>query len=375
VNGTQANLVLCIGAALVLAAFGGQATFRLGGVIMAGAAAIAIGLFWYLQQIADTHILQGKVTHYDYSTYKNLEIMNRNIFLGAATINQQNPKRSSYEFIAFKSKIEDSRIEVKLTTRDDKEEVLFVDVGDIEWAFGDRRRLEWDFREQTIEGEKRLGLFETFRQKFVSQDRAARIEPASKFAGAPFSILVREAAAQESNTHVDVGLLIDRLKSDDTTLRRSARDELAKAPVSDIPTILNAFKMEFSDYRVKLGVGVALSQKIRIEPGLSKAIADKLTDDDLYQLLTAAGDSDRTVRAYATEFLSNLDDPRLTKMAIGRVATTTDENARYNWLLSAEGGWAKLPDADKKALLPSLDAAAGLQVPSGKTKALIDKLK
>src|SRR5712691_4194344 len=49
VNGTQSNLVLCIGAALLLAAFGGQATVRIGTIIMAGAAGVALGLFAYLQ--------------------------------------------------------------------------------------------------------------------------------------------------------------------------------------------------------------------------------------------------------------------------------------------------------------------------------------
>ena len=374
VNGTQANLVLCIGAAIVLVAFGGQATVRIGGFIAAGAAGLAFGLFAYLDRTIDTLLLQGKVANYDYDKYKNLEIANRSVFLGAAKINLENPKRSSYEFIAFKSKIEDSQVEVKLITQEDTEEVLFVDVGDIEWAFGDRRRLEWEFREQTIEGEKRLGLFDTHLRRFVSQDRAARIEPGLKFADAPSSILVSEAAAQGAGTNVDVPILIDRLKSDDVTIRRSARDELAKVSVNDVPIIFDAFKKEFGDYRVKLGVGVALSQRIRIEPGVSQAIAEKLTDDDLNQLLSAAGDPDRTVRAYATEFLSGLDDPRLTKLAINRAATTTDENARYNWLLSASRGWVKLPDADKKALLPSL-ASARRQTSSDKTKAVIDKLK
>ena len=374
VNGTQANLVLCIGAALVLAAFGGQATFRLGGLIMAGAAAIAVGLFSYLQWVVDTQILQGRVTYYDRDKYKDLEISNRSVFLGAARHNAENPKRSSYEFVAFKSSIQDVRIEVKLVTHKNMEEVLFVNASDIEWAFGNRQRLEWVLREQTVDGEKRLGLFDTFKNDFVSRPLAARIEPGSKIASTQSSIFVREAAAQESSPNVKVSSLIGQLKSDDTVVRRGARDELTKAPVAEIPTIMSAFKEEYSDYKVKLGVSVALSQKIRADPGLSKAISDKLSVDDVDRLLNAAGDPDRTIRTYAADFLSGLADPRVTKMAINRAATMSDESIRYNWLLSAQGGWEKLSDTDKKALLPLLVGAKS-QTSSDKTKRLIEKLK
>src|SRR5258708_22477811 len=80
VNGTQANLVLCIGAAIVLVAFG-QATVRIGGFIAAGAAGLAFGLVAYFDPAIDILLLQGKVSHYDYHKYKNLENPNRSLFL------------------------------------------------------------------------------------------------------------------------------------------------------------------------------------------------------------------------------------------------------------------------------------------------------
>jgi hypothetical protein len=67
-NGVQSDLVLCIGAALILAAFGGQATVRIGGVIMAGVAAVAVGLFFYLQNISDALFLKGTIHYFDYNT-------------------------------------------------------------------------------------------------------------------------------------------------------------------------------------------------------------------------------------------------------------------------------------------------------------------
>jgi hypothetical protein len=63
----------------------------------------------------------------------------------------------------------------------------------------------------------------------------------------------------------------------------------------------------------------------------------RLADGDIAHLVTAAGDSDRTVRVYATEFLVDLGDRRATKLAIRQAATTSDGNARYNWLLGCPG--------------------------------------
>lgn len=228
VNGTHADLVLCVGAALVLAAFGGQATVRIGGVIMAGAAAIAIALFLYLEKNIDTNFMQGKITKYDRHAYKDLEVRNRNPFLGAATANQRNLKNSSFEFIAFKSQIVDSRVEINMTkTADGKEVSLFVNVEEIEWAFGNKQRLEWEFRDQVIDGEKQPGLYEISRGKgrFVTTDRTIE-QIRSRIADASWSNIVGQTLAQEPGDGADVNIFIERLKSDDTVLRRGARDAL-----------------------------------------------------------------------------------------------------------------------------------------------------
>src|SRR5258708_15906520 len=73
VNGTQANLVLCIGAAIVLVAFG-QATVRIGGFIAAGAAGLAFGLLSYLDRTLDTLLLEGEGANYGDDKHNELEI-------------------------------------------------------------------------------------------------------------------------------------------------------------------------------------------------------------------------------------------------------------------------------------------------------------
>lgn len=173
--------------------------------------------------------------------------------------------------------------------------------------------------------------------------------------------LISTAFAQETS-QVDVPLMLRRLKADDTATRRSARDALSHASLDSIPVIMDAFRRESTHdepmvYQVKLGVCVALAQMLRADKSRGPAISGKLSEDDLNSLLDAAGDLDRTVRVYATEFLFDLGDTRTTKLAIRRAATTTDDNARYNWLFVAQDGWRKLTGADKAALADSLNEA------------------
>lgn len=354
VNGTQSNLVLCIGAALVLAAFGGQATVRVGSIIMAGVAAVALGLFVYLQYVSQNLLLEGTIRSFDYAKYEFLDITQKNPMLGRINQNRTDPKRSRYDFVIFKKEIDGQTIEIGLTTRNTKtEQVLAVDVGDIDWAFGGQR-LEWELREETVGQDKILTLYERFRNKIVARENVVGIGRTTRNTTDPF--LISTAFAQETSP-VDVPLMLARLKADDTATRRGARDALAHAPLASIPVIMEAFRHEWTNYQVKLGVCVALAQMLRADKSRGPAISGKLSEDDLNSLLDAAGDPDRTVRVYATEFLFDLGDTRTTKLAIRRAATTTDDNARYNWLFVAQDGWRKLTGADKTALADSLNEA------------------
>ena len=371
-NGTQSNLVLCIGAALVLAAFGGQATVQIGSVIMAGVAAVAVGLFVYLQNISDSLFLKGTVHFFDYAKYEALDMNQNTRVLGRITQNNTNPQRSRYDFVLFKEEIDGQIIEVSLTRRGTKaEQLLSVDVGDIAWAFGDRRRLEWELHEVEVEQEKVLTLFERFRKKEIAREKVvgAQREATNRTGWA----LISPAFAQGVPGKIDVALMLERLTSDDTATRRDARDALAKAPIESLPRIMQAFREQVGDYQVKLGICVALTQMLRADKKRAPDISRLLTEDDVTRLIDAAGDPDRTVRVYATEFLFDLGDPRATKLAIRRAAATSDDNARYNWLLVAQAAWFKLTDAEKRALADALDQAK--QQSGSKTRALFDKLK
>jgi hypothetical protein len=134
---------------------------------------------------------------------------------------------------------------------------------------------------------------------------------------------------------------------------------------------MQAFREQFGDYRVKLGICVALTEMLRADKKRASALRSRLTDDDIAPLVSAAGDSDRTVRVYATEFLVDLGDRRSTTLAIQQAAATSDDNARYNWLLVGQSAWGELEKAEKKDLADIL--AQARQKSGPKTKALFDK--
>lgn len=137
---------------------------------------------------------------------------------------------------------------------------------------------------------------------------------------------------------------------------------------------MNAFNKQFDDYRIRLGVGVALSYKIRKEPNVSNLISDKLTESDLNRLLSAAADSDRTVRIYATDFLTALGDPRATKLAIDRAAKTKNEDTQYFWLLAAQSGWRRLSEPEKTNFLQLFYDTTKFQT-NNRSRELIAKMR
>lgn len=369
-DGTQKNLVLSIGLALFLAAFGGQATVRVGGIILAGVAALAVALFMYLQSATQQHFVQG-ILKIDYEKYKNVKIANKNQVVGSIVVDLNNEQNSSYQFVLIRDEMVLSRIVVGLQDAQGREIVTFhVSVAEIEPAFGSRQLLEWEVKPQ-VPGEDRPGLFDRKQNKFLNLQVAEIGHPLNPVV-ATLGFIVDSAHAEAGVGRIDVPLLVEKLKSDDTNVRRAARDALSATPVDAIPSIMTAFREQFADYRVRLGVCVALAQMLRADIKRSGEISNKLTEDDRNRLLDASADSDRTVRVYAAEFLFDLGDPTIARLAINRAATGSDDTARYNFLVAAQGGWRKLSAADKALLRTPMDQARQLSGPQ--TRTLLDAM-
>jgi hypothetical protein len=376
-NGIQSDLVLCIGCALVLAAFGGQATVKVGGVIMAGAAALALGLFVYLNNISDALFVRGTLYPFDYDKYVSLDMKHRNRVLGRIDQDDTNTRRSRYDFVLFKDEIQGETIEVIVIAREnDTEHRLSISVTDVAWAFGHKGLIEWELREVLQGQETVLTLFERARRKEIAREGTVLVSNRPPEAGATAWAPINwmpVALAAGIPQKIDVPLMLQRLTSADPSTRRDARTALSYARPDDIPAIMQAFARQGGDYRVKLGVCAALSQMLRRDHYLAPALAKQLGVDDIGRFLDAAGDRDATVRSYATEFLVALRDPRASSLAISRAGATKDDSARYNWLLVAQSAWAQIPSDEKRALSPMIQQAR--QAAGSKTKPMLDKLK
>lgn len=172
----------------------------------------------------------------------------------------------------------------------------------------------------------------------------------------------------------EVRAAIQNLTDEDAVVRRSARATLANGSVAAVPSILEAMRDKPGDYRVQLGGSVALTEMLRRNKADADAIAKTLNgEQDRALLLKAAGDRDRTLRIYASEFLYDLGDPQVSRQAVSLAAQADDENARYNWLLVAQGGWHKLSPAQKQGA--GADLARAREASGPQTLKLFERLK
>ena len=84
-----------------------------------------------------------------------------------------------------------------------------------------------------------------------------------------------------------------------------------------------------ASYQVRLGVSVALTEYLRDHKRDRKAVSAELGERDLLALAVAAGEDDRTLRVYASEFLYDLGDPRIVPIA-AKLFDQASEDGRYN---------------------------------------------
>jgi len=361
---------MCIGAALVLGAVGGQATVKIGTGIMtavlAGAAAIAVVFFVLLEQSTDTLYAKGTVSGLDEN-----KVISMDVVQSAALGKLNGSKRQlRYDFIIFKKDVDSQTLDLNFVRANDTEPLILLNQRDIESAYGSRSRLDWELFEVPGGGGTLLALRDRASGKEIARERDGGISRPPSRSGSQWQI--GTAFAQGAEQKVDVNSMLGRLTSDDTAIRRTARDALSTAPIEEIPTIMKAFGEKYGDYRVRLGICVALTQMLRADKKRADAIFKQLKEPDIDRLLDAASDSDRTVRVYATEFLFDLGNKLITNKAIPRAAQTNDEVARYQWLFAAQGGWGDLSKNEKADLAPLLQQAKDKS--TAKTKPLFDKL-
>jgi hypothetical protein len=375
----RGNLVLCLGVALILAAFGSQATLRTGSLILVGTAAIAVGLYGFLEHERKSHeaeliktYVKGILSGIDSRQYA-VRIKFQQDILGAHELNDP-----QYDFVVFRDDIITTVGTIEVTKKPGGEPIqIVIPKNCFAAGLGTGQLLEWEYHtgDQSVWDRKNHVNIGKFGDPQRAPSECPQLMsdadyPVRSLRGLGLIRLMPRAFAQ-STKGSPPALLIDELKSDDLDTRRTARDQIAALPVESLRPVLDSFAAQYKDYRVKLGICVALAEMLRMDKGKGASIRGLLTDADRDQLLDAAGDPDRTVRIYATEFLFDLGDLKTATLAIQRAATTDNDTARYQWLFQAQSGWLKLSKEQREQLQPLLDQIKSRT--SGKTLTLLGK--
>lgn len=397
----QCNLLMSVGAGIILAAFGSQATVRVGRVVMAGAAAVASVIFWRLEAISErdyadriaelkSTYVKGVIRRVDPEEIAGFSMESDVDFLGNLA-----PTGKLYAFAIFGDlpEIETQTVFMDLNSEEandfnsEEPKDFVIHTSCLEKTSGVLRKLDWKIvRATAIEGGEEIAvpaIFDNKENAIISINSAPGEARACKShlqaALAPSGVdaswfrLVSQAIAQTFSAKKlpntgELNEALGNLTSNTAAVRRNARSTLSLAPVSFVPKILAAMHptggRDQDTYRRVLGGTVALTLMLRRDKSAAGEIQGKLSGRDLDLLLKAAVHSDRTMRIYATEFLYDLGDPRVTEKALPLALRTRDEKARYNYVFVSQGGWQKLSGDAKRELIPlinRLKAASGSQ--------------
>ena len=121
--------------------------------------------------------------------------------------------------------------------------------------------------------------------------------------------------------------------------------ELAELGEDAVVPMMNYWQSHPDSYPVRLGVSTALTEILRGPKGDRRDIAALLTDSHLQLLAAAAGDPDRNLRIYASEFLYDLGDKRVVPIAAGLFPGASDDG-RYNLIVVIRGAVPDLSTAN-----------------------------
>ena len=151
----------------------------------------------------------------------------------------------------------------------------------------------------------------------------------------------------------EIPYMLADLESESAAVRRNARSALAAIGLPAVRPMMDYWSVHPASYQVRLGVSVALTEFLRGHKRDRKAVSSELSDRDLHALAIAAGEDDRSLRVYASEFLYDLGDPRIVSIATS-LFDGASEDGRYNLIVVIGGAVPDLSDADKAALRETL---------------------
>lgn len=349
---TLSILVICSGLGIIFGAFGSTAVINYKGVVIAGVAAVAIALLlivdWVMRESLVRLEVDGDVRG------ARLELFGDSAYPGA----DHGGRR--FEFFIIGNQITKERLSLVVTlpvseaeraARGGAREIIFdcIPSTAITRFIGGGRTLQWRF---DAEREMLTGV----------EGGPVRSGPCIEADDGPgFASLGVLGAAHAQDASIDQ-LLAD-LESESTAIRREARERLSAMGVAAVVPMMTYWEAHPDSYPVRLGVSVALTEFLRGHKGDRRAVAALLTDNHLELLAMAAGDPDRNLRIYASEFLYDLGDKRVVPIAVGLFDAASDDG-RYNLIVVIRGAVPDLSPEEKAALADRLNAWQGMVGPN-----------
>lgn len=370
----QANVILAIGAGVLLAAFGGQASARFGPFVLAGVVAITAFFMWWLDRtergIAERQV-SGRIADVDLRRF-DVKIRNEGYAYARSELD-------AYDFVFLERDLRHETTFITLANKRGAENcpahfggedcllTLRVPKQAFLDALSDGKAVEWRF-------DGASGKLVDGAGTAVSIVSAPFAEPVhAAAAGMSLPSFVNSAHAQDEVIEDPRRLrqALADLVSDDLDTRRLARDVLGAGPISWVKPIADHLVANDGNYRVELGCVVALSQMLRSGKDRASDIRTRLTDQHIAALVGTAGDADQTMRIYAAEFLVDLADARSVMLALDLAAATEDQDARIGLLIVVARNIILLDENGRRTAVEKLLALKPRSSPAA--QAMIDE--
>jgi hypothetical protein len=339
VDFTTFLLILCSGLGLLFGAFGSMATIRYKGIVVAGVAAVALVLLLTVDRLTRDDYVIITISG-DVLNANKVDMYSDQSYFGA-------PRRNSYQFMVRRQDLSSRNVSVLIelvgteliSGEQELAEYIFecVEREFLLSRLGSTEGVEWRF--DAINGELR-----SWDGSVIATVGPCRSGPSMDAPGARFSgltkLLVGTAFA------FDINELVSALQSDSSLVRREARSDLAEVGPSIVEQLGDRLLSMDISYRERLGIIVAFTEMLREHKQERLEIASTIDDEVLRALIRAAGDPDRTIRIYASEFLYDLGDSRSVDMAFEEFSSV-DANGKYNLLLVVQGAYPHMDEAAK----------------------------
>jgi len=329
--------VVSLGFAIILGAFGTRATghFSLFGVwTVVGPGAIAFALIFVLEFFLKpgfTKLGRIEISHPDYFKVADLRIID-----GQQPLYEyRDSTTKSMHFIMLKEKFMNPRVYIQVDTTEkidggeqfiemfgDGDEIVRRHMGD-KWE----ESAQWDFDyPNRIVKDGDTVIFKRVRDQSNDIIPIKKAELSSYRWLGIFNVAADARPTENNDSGLDLAMSVHNLTDDDPRVRRNARDLLIELGPISVPAMLEAWQKDHTNYKTKLGVVIVLNDILRNNTNMARKMSDNLTNDDIKLLVYALSDTDKTVRAQATEFLYFLKDKRIIDGSLEAVRNNSNEN-------------------------------------------------